>query len=103
MSLYGLTDCVPEFYIVSVINSSFISHYVDDFVNNTQTFQINDARQLPIIVPSVEQANYIKERIYKLIKCKKSVASEHTTDLCRDLIATIEMELSSYVESIYSV
>jgi hypothetical protein len=29
--------------------------YVNDFINNTQTFQINDARQLPIIIPSKEQ------------------------------------------------
>ncbi|MDC0807856.1 Eco57I restriction-modification methylase domain-containing protein, partial [Collinsella aerofaciens] len=49
MSLYGLSQKVPEYYIISVINSRFMSHYVDDFVNNTQTFQINDARQLPIV------------------------------------------------------
>jgi len=32
-----------------------MSQYVDNFVNNTQTFQINDARQIPIVVPSFEQ------------------------------------------------
>lgn len=55
MSLYGLSKKVPEYYIISIINSKFMSQYVDNFVNNTQTFQINDARQIPIVVPSFEQ------------------------------------------------
>jgi hypothetical protein len=29
-----------------------MSYYVDNYVNNTQTFQINEARQLPIVIPS---------------------------------------------------
>ena len=49
MSIFGVCDKVPEKYILCVINSTLISYYVDTFVNNTQTFQINDARQLPII------------------------------------------------------
>ena len=53
MSIFGVTDAVPENYIITLINSTFISFYVDNFVNNTQTFQINDARQLPIIIPSL--------------------------------------------------
>lgn len=53
MSLFGVTDSVPENYIITLINSTFFSFYVDNFVNNTQTFQINDARQLPIVVPSL--------------------------------------------------
>ena len=49
MSMYGLLDTVPEYFIISVINSTFMSNYVDVFINNTQTFQINDARQIPLI------------------------------------------------------
>lgn len=55
MSLFTLLPCIPDWFFVSIINSSFISEYVNDFVNNTQTFQINDARQLPIIIPTKEQ------------------------------------------------
>ena len=54
MSLFSKIKSVPEYYIISLINSSFISYYVSDFLNNTQTFQINDARMLPIIIPSSE-------------------------------------------------
>jgi hypothetical protein len=55
MSLYSLTDKTPEYFIVSIINSNLMSCYVDDFVNNTQTFQINDARQIPIVIPTKEE------------------------------------------------
>jgi len=54
MSLF--TKCnIPDYYYVCMINSKFISEYVDDFVNSTSHFQINDARQLPIIIPTPEQ------------------------------------------------
>lgn len=55
MSLFSLTEKTPDWYIVCLLNSKYISEYVDDFINNTQTFQINDARVLPIIVPSNDQ------------------------------------------------
>lgn len=48
--------------MVSLINSKLISLYVDNFVNNTQTFQINDARQLPIIIPTEKILQKFKEK-----------------------------------------
>ncbi|MCK9290385.1 MAG: BREX-1 system adenine-specific DNA-methyltransferase PglX [Bacteroidales bacterium] len=53
MSLFTQVD-IPDWYFVSMINSRLISFYVDNFINNTSHFQINDARQLPIIIPSKE-------------------------------------------------
>ena len=72
MSLYSLTDYISEHYIICLINSSFMSYYVDDFVNNTQTFQINDARQIPIIIPSVEQMNEFEKLFDVATKIKKA-------------------------------
>ena len=40
MSIYGTTDKVPEDFIITLINSTLISYYVDTFVNNTQTFSV---------------------------------------------------------------
>jgi len=51
MSLFSMVDSIPDWYFVFIINSKFISEYVDDFINSTSHFQINDARQLPIIIP----------------------------------------------------
>ena len=49
-----------------------MSHYVDDFVNNTQTFQINDARQLPIVVPSEVKLQELLPLFQEAIQIKKS-------------------------------
>lgn len=51
MSLFTQTQ-LPDSYFVALINSELISLYVDSFINNTSHFQINDARQLPIVWPS---------------------------------------------------
>lgn len=72
MSLYGLSKKVPEYYIISIINSKFMSQYVDNFDNNTQTFQINDARQIPIVVPSFEQLQQLEILFLEVIRIKKS-------------------------------
>ena len=55
MSIFGISNSVSEDYIMVLMNSKLISYYVDSFINNTQTFQINDARQLPVIIPSAEE------------------------------------------------
>lgn len=90
MSLFSITDCIPEYYIISLINSTLFCLYVDNFVNNTQTFQINDARQLPIIVPNEEQLRDCKEIFDESIKLKKEQLN--TTDT--DRINAIEKELN---------
>lgn len=51
MSLFTQTQ-ISDSYFVAIINSELISLYVDNFINNTSHFQINDARQLPIVFPS---------------------------------------------------
>ena len=62
---------IPDWYFVCMINSRFISFYVDNFVNNTSHFQINDARQLPIIIPSQEKLLEF-ESLFKLaVKTKQ--------------------------------
>ena len=53
MSMYA--EALSEKYFVCIINSRFMSKYVDTFINNTSHFQINDARQIPIIIPTQKQ------------------------------------------------
>ena len=76
MSLFGMSEKVPESFIISIINSTFMSHYVDDFVNNTQTFQINDARQLPFIVPDKDILVELSEICEQAIAIKKDTNGE---------------------------
>lgn len=81
MSIFGLTEMVPENYIITLINSMLISYYIDNFVNNTQTFQINDARQLPIIIPTFKDIQAANRIIEDAIRIKMSNNEKLLTDL----------------------
>ena len=60
MSLFTQTY-LPDWYFVCLINSNLMSFYVDNFINNTSHFQINDARQTPIVIPTDKQLKVLKE------------------------------------------
>ena len=81
-----------------------MSYYVDDFVNNTQTFQINDARQLPIVIPTEKQLSAFKtifDRAYKIKKEQFSgIVSEEKAEM---LLEPIQQELDKLVEELYGV
>ncbi|MDD3860742.1 MAG: Eco57I restriction-modification methylase domain-containing protein, partial [Bacteroidales bacterium] len=79
MSLFSMTEKVPEYFIISLINSKLISEYVNDFINNTSHFQMNDARQLPVIIPNLEQLSNFRELFDKAIKIKKMQFSNQIT------------------------
>ena len=103
MSMYGASEKVPEYYIVSLINSNFISEYVDNFINNTQTFQINDARQLPIIVPNSQQLDSIYLLYREAIQIKKNFFQNNNITLCTKLLFDIQEKLDRIVIELYEV
>lgn len=93
MSIFGLTNKVPEDYIIVLINSTLISYYVDNFVNNTQTFQINDARQLPIIIPTLQDIITAHNIIMEAVQIKRD----------RNLLALYELQkkVDLFIKEIY--
>ena len=98
MSLYGVSAIVPEDYIITLLNSTFFSYYVDTFVNNTQTFQINDARQLPVIVPTLDTI----ERTHILLR--RAVAIKQQAGPHEDsLLEKLQKEVDTLVLKIYGL
>ena len=95
MSIFGVFDSVEEDYIITLINSTFISYYVDNLVNNTQTFQINDARQLPVIIPRKEENEQAVKFVTKAIRIKKGAVLDNES------LDTIQKEVDLYVEKLY--
>ena len=102
MSLYSITEKVPEYYFVCIINSIYMSYYVDDFVNNTQTFQINDARQLPIRIPTIDQLLYCNILYNNAVELKQSVFNgiADEADIEHEL-SEIENKLNIFVNELY--
>ena len=72
-----------------------MSYYVDDFVNNTQTFQINDARQLPIIIPTDAQLEQFKSLYNNALELKKNGIDSMSE------LPKIECEINKLVELLY--
>ena len=97
MSIFGVSEKASEDYLMVLINSTFISHYVDDFVNNTQTFQMNDARQLPVVIPNESQLYYAQELVTEAIhyKCDKTNCDERLNDL--------QLRVDEFVLSLYNL
>lgn len=95
MSIYGVCDLVPEDCIIVLINSTLFSYYVDNFVNNTQTFQINDARQLPIIIPTSDKAAQMIDIVNRAITLKIQANEQH--------LKSLQDEVDSLVISLYNL
>ncbi len=101
MSLFSSTF-LPDLLFVCIINSKFISEYVDNFVNSTSHFQINDARQLPIIIPTSKQLNFFESLFTRAVSIQKDKFSDKISKQQADeLLNVIQKELDNFVENMY--
>lgn len=102
MSLFPFQ--IPSWYIVSILNSKLISEYKYTFLNNTVSFQINDARRIPIIVPSEDQKLSLKSIFDEAVDIKKKqFSSEITEEEAEELLNSIQDRLDIEVNKIYNV
>ncbi|GAB1365727.1 hypothetical protein MASR1M36_05980 [Candidatus Cloacimonadaceae bacterium] len=104
MSLFSLIPQIPDWFFVCIISSTFISEYVNDFVNNTQTFQINDARQLPIVIPSQEQLKVFHDIFTSAYAIKlMQFSDEISRSKAEEKLAQIQQNLDAYVLEYYGL
>ncbi|MGB4261650.1 MAG: hypothetical protein WBJ09_07070, partial [Candidatus Cloacimonas acidaminovorans] len=104
MSMFSLMPNIPDWFFVCLINSKFISEYVNDFENNTSIFQINDARQLPIIIPTQEQLDFfhsIFNKAYEIqmLKFENKISKNKAEEKLED----IQKNLDYYVYQYYGL
>ena len=103
MSLMPILKFVPSRYIIALLNSNLIFDYYREFVNCTVNVQINDLRQIPIIIPNNQMLNEINELIDKAIAIKKSASQSDETDSFDKTIAYIELKIDKIVEQLYLI
>ena len=103
MSLFSVTACVPEFYMVSIMNSKFCAYYIDSFVNSTSHCTTGDAKYIPIIVPTLEQLNTFKTLFERAVAIKKQqFISSSNTEIEKELNA-IQEEVDNLVSALYGI
>ena len=95
---------IPDWYFVCMINSKLISFYVDNFINNTSHFQINDARQLPIVIPSSEKLLEFEALFNFATETKqKQFSNQLSTNETEDKLNDLQEKLDKMVYKLYGI
>jgi len=100
----SLVNKITNTYIMLLLNSAFISEYSQEFINYTVNFQINDARQLPIIIPSKAQLNYVDNLVDSAIYIRKkyTIGEMFKEDESKQL-QSIQKEVDDFVYNLYGI
>jgi hypothetical protein len=104
MSLFSHIENISEKYYVSLINSYLIFYFKRTFINSTSGFQINDARQLPIIIPTPEQLKEF-EHIFDRAKRvqEEKFSSKISEKEAEEKLNEIQKELDEKVLELYGL
>ena len=92
MSLYAI-DPLSNKFIVALLNSNVLFDYYREFINCSVNIQINDIKQLPIIIPTKEFASLIESLADKAIKKKQKLVDND--------LAFIEEEIEDLIKTLY--
>jgi len=80
MSLYAIdknNNLIQNYYLISLLNSRFLFNFLKFFINESVNLQINDIRQLPIIIPTFEQLKFLE----KIFNYAVSIQKEKFADM----------------------
>ncbi len=104
MSLMSLVDVIPSFLFVIILNSNLIFDYYREFVNCTVNIQINDIRQIPIIIPDKKDLIHCKRLFDEAVKIKKEEIKHLSTDkYFNEKLIDVEKELDKFVSDLYAI
>lgn len=104
MSLFCTTPKINEKYIIVLLNSDLMSKYLNSFVNTTVHFQINDARQLPIIIPTQEQLKEFEGIFDRAVAVQmQKFAQQISEKEAEEKLNEIQKELDEKVLELYGL
>ena len=104
MSLYPNNDVINSKYCIALLNSNLIFDYYRVFINCTVNIQINDLRQLPIIIPSEQEMDEIVSLVDKAIEIKKKESiGIFSESVSKDLLFDIEEQIDRLINKLYGM
>jgi hypothetical protein len=98
MSLCSTVDILPNYFIICLLNSEVLFDYYREYINCTVNIQINDIRQLPIRIPTIEQLQKCKPLYERAVMLKQNNINE--SDIENEL-SEIEQKLNEFVNELY--
>jgi hypothetical protein len=103
MSLYPIDKRYTK-YLIAVLNSNFLSHYQFHFINNTVSIQINDIRQLPIIIPTDSELKEFEDIFNRAVSIQKKRFSQLISEEeAEKELDKIQKELDKKVLKLYGL
>jgi hypothetical protein len=104
MSMFVTNNLISEKYLVCLLNSYTIFLYKRNFINSTSAFQINDARQLPIVIPTINQLDQFESLFDRAVSIKKSEYENQLSNAEFNVrLKEVQIELDELVSSLYGV
>ncbi len=104
MSLFSKVTKISDWYFVCLVNANLTGNIIKSFINNTQHFQINDARQLPIIIPNQDTLNKFKKLFDEAYNIKRQQFSKVITEKeALPLLESIENQIDIMVYKLYDL
>lgn len=102
MSLYPLTNKIPDYWIILTINNIISGTLYRKFLNATVNVQMNDIRMLPILVPTKEQLKNGKELFEQAVNVQKDFYNEVIDDeLRKEKLEEIQQKIEEFFEKVY--
>ena len=104
MSLMTVETNISNRYIIGLLNSNLIFDYYRVFINCTVNIQINDLRQIPIMIPTLEDLHRIVSLVDKAVKNKKLALLENRANFrLTAILKDIEKEIDMKIIQLYCI
>ena len=97
MSLMTLYSYLTNAYFVSILNTNLLFDYYREFINCTVNIQINDLRQIPVVIPDTPQKESVEELFQTIYEYKQRGSSDSFT------LSELERKMDEIVEAIYNL
>jgi len=98
------SSLVSDKFIVCVCNSFLNNRLTEAFINFTVNFQMNDARQIPIILPTKEKLAFFESKFDECFEIQQQYFSGDLEKAeARKLLKPIELEIDEMVNKLYGI
>jgi hypothetical protein len=104
MSLFSILDSIPNYFLITLLNSEILFDYYREFINCTVNIQINDIRQIPIIIPTKKQLKNIETIFDKVYQIKiDEYSNQITQEDVKIQFMKIQQEIEQIIKNLYNL